>query len=289
MTTEKQTHANRQNALKSTGPKTPEGKLMAKGNAVKHGILSPAVVIRRGDGQERAEVYQCLHQGLRDNFQPQGIMEEVLVEQIAVTLWRKRRVLRFEAGCIRKQLDDYRESVAQEDELPSIHLKKPASAVQQLEKAKQRLVEHQTDKEILGMGRDILSEEAVKNWADSYFRIAEERGLDSIGSDPHDVRDYLEKQGLTEGQIRQEFVRIAEEGIQEVQEEIKELEAEASLELERVALLGAIPASGLDLDKIIRYEASLDRQLYKAINHLERLQRSRKGESLPLPVVLDES
>lgn len=287
MTTQKQIHANRQNALKSTGPKTPEGKSAAQGNAVKHGILSPAVVIRRGDGQERAEVYQRLHQGLWADFQPQGMMEEVLVEQIAVTLWRKHRVLRFEAGCIRKQLDAYRESAAQEDEL-SVHLKKPLSALQQLEKAKQRLVEHQTDKEILGMGRDILSEEAVKNWAENYFRLAEERGLDSIGPDPHDVRDYLEKQGLTEAQIRQEFVRIAEENIQEAQEEIKELEVLAGLELERVALLGAIPASGLDLDKIIRYEASLDRQLYKAINHLERLQRSRKGESLPPPVVLEE-
>ena len=61
------------------------------------------------------------------------------------------------------------------------------------------------------------------------------------------------------------------------------------MELERLALLGSVPAFGPDLDKIIRYEAALDRQLYKAINQLERLQRRRKGEDLPAPIVLDET
>jgi hypothetical protein len=61
------------------------------------------------------------------------------------------------------------------------------------------------------------------------------------------------------------------------------------LELEREALLASLPEHGWQLDKIIRYEASLDRQLYKAINQLERLQRRRKGEDLPAPVVLDET
>jgi len=37
-------------------------------------------------------------------------------------------------------------------------------------------------------------------------------------------------------------------------------------------------------DKLIRYESHLDRQLYRAMDQLERLQRQRRGESVPPPV-----
>ena len=40
MTSEKKAEANRRNALKSTGPKTPEGKDAVRLNALKHGLLS---------------------------------------------------------------------------------------------------------------------------------------------------------------------------------------------------------------------------------------------------------
>jgi hypothetical protein len=48
MTSKKQNQANRQNALKSTGPKTPEGKASARLNATKHGLLSQKVRVAEG-------------------------------------------------------------------------------------------------------------------------------------------------------------------------------------------------------------------------------------------------
>jgi hypothetical protein len=39
-----------------------------------------------------------------------------------------------------------------------------------------------------------------------------------------------------------------------------------------------------DLDRILRYEATIQRQLVFAINELERLQRARQGETLPAPI-----
>lgn len=38
------------------------------------------------------------------------------------------------------------------------------------------------------------------------------------------------------------------------------------------------------LDKILRYEAAIDRQLGRALDRLERLQRRRQGEVIPPPV-----
>jgi hypothetical protein len=37
-------------------------------------------------------------------------------------------------------------------------------------------------------------------------------------------------------------------------------------------------------DKILRYETHLDRQLDRAMNQLERLQRQRRGENVPPPL-----
>jgi hypothetical protein len=37
-------------------------------------------------------------------------------------------------------------------------------------------------------------------------------------------------------------------------------------------------------DKLLRYESHLDKQLYRAIDELERLQRQRRGENVPPPL-----
>ena len=37
-------------------------------------------------------------------------------------------------------------------------------------------------------------------------------------------------------------------------------------------------------DKLLRYEAHLDRQLYRAMDQLERFQRQRRGENVPPPI-----
>ncbi len=288
MTSQKQLEANQRNAQKSTGPKTEEGKEIAKLNAVKHGILSDAVLITKGDGQERKEAYLTFYNGLQDYFQPQGTMEDALVEQIVVTLWRKRRVLRFELGCLRKQLDDCRKTAEESDEDEGEYTSHiPKTVCQRLAAAKKQLAHHQQEKQYLKEDYDILSDKEVGNWADSYFKVAERKGYEA--EEPEQVRDWLKEQGLSEDQIRQELTQVEEAAIAEAQAEIKALEPQAAVEVERAVLLASLPEQSWQLDKIIRYEASLDRQLYKAINQLERLQRRRKGENLPAPVVLDET
>ncbi len=53
-----------------------------------------------------------------------------------------------------------------------------------------------------------------------------------------------------------------------------------------VRLSAAVLPSAETLDKILRYETALERQFYRALNQLERLQRMRHGETMPPPFVL---
>jgi hypothetical protein len=43
------------------------------------------------------------------------------------------------------------------------------------------------------------------------------------------------------------------------------------------------------VEKLLRYEARLERQMYRAMHELERLQRLRRGEVVPPPVVIQAS
>ena len=94
MTSEKKAEANRRNALKSTGPKTPEGKAAVRLNALKHGLLSQETLLPGEDEEALRE----LGERLRDELQPVGELENLLVDRIVAAYWRLRRLGRVEAG-----------------------------------------------------------------------------------------------------------------------------------------------------------------------------------------------
>ena len=94
MTSEKKAEANRRNALMSTGPRTQEGKDAVRLNAVKHGLLSQEILLPGEDGEALAE----LDERLRDELQPAGVVENLLVDRIVFAYWRLRRLGRVEAG-----------------------------------------------------------------------------------------------------------------------------------------------------------------------------------------------
>lgn len=71
VTSDKQTRANRRNALKSTGPTTPEGKGAASQNALTHGLLSKEVLLPEEDGAALAQ----LSGRLRGELRPVGELE----------------------------------------------------------------------------------------------------------------------------------------------------------------------------------------------------------------------
>lgn len=100
-TSPKQIAANRRNAMRSTGPRTAEGKLASKFNATKHGLRASEIVI---PGQEDPAEFEAFLQELRDDWMPQGRTEIFLVTEIAIAHWRLRRAHRAELGEIRKRI-----------------------------------------------------------------------------------------------------------------------------------------------------------------------------------------
>ena len=94
MTSDKQLQANRKNALKSTGPKTPEGKAAVRQNALKHGLLSQDILL---PGEDKA-AFEELNETLRAELEPVGELENQLVDRIVATFWRLRRLERVEVG-----------------------------------------------------------------------------------------------------------------------------------------------------------------------------------------------
>jgi hypothetical protein len=63
--TDAQIQANRQNALRSTGPKTPEGKEQSRQNALKHGLTGDGVVIAVEDAEEVERRFAAFRKELR--------------------------------------------------------------------------------------------------------------------------------------------------------------------------------------------------------------------------------
>jgi hypothetical protein len=94
MTSEKQIRANRRNALKSTGPKTPEGKATVRLNARTHGLRSQEILLPGED----EDALKGLNENLRAELQPVGELENLLVDGIVAAHWRLRRLRRVEAG-----------------------------------------------------------------------------------------------------------------------------------------------------------------------------------------------
>ena len=104
MPTRAQIRANRNNAKKSTGPRTEEGKARAAKNSLKHGLLARDTVL---PGEDPAEFDSQLS-ALEADIQPANSLEFELVRQIADAQWRMRRLTRLETGFLAAAVADQR-------------------------------------------------------------------------------------------------------------------------------------------------------------------------------------
>ena len=94
MTSERRKAANQANARRSTGPKTPEGKVAVRLNALRHGLLARDVVLPGED----ADAFEDLWNQVRAALSPVGPIEELLAERVLNAMWRLRRLARAETA-----------------------------------------------------------------------------------------------------------------------------------------------------------------------------------------------
>src|ERR671915_2187566 len=79
------------------GPKTEEGKEVARWNSTRHGIRSPAPVV---PGVEKPEDWEEYRDGMLEDLAPLGNLELALAERVVLLSWRLHRVTRYETGAI---------------------------------------------------------------------------------------------------------------------------------------------------------------------------------------------
>jgi hypothetical protein len=85
---EKQQQANQQNARKSTGPTTPEGKNAVRFNALTYGLRTRETILAR----ENAKEYSDLWDELDADWQPQTRTERCYLETMVTSQWLLKRV-----------------------------------------------------------------------------------------------------------------------------------------------------------------------------------------------------
>jgi hypothetical protein len=87
---------NRANAEHSTGPRTDAGKQRSSLNALRHGLTGHVIVLPSEDHA----AYQAHTSRFFDDLQPQGALEQQLVQSIADTSWRLNRVAALETNLL---------------------------------------------------------------------------------------------------------------------------------------------------------------------------------------------
>ncbi|MBV9760714.1 MAG: hypothetical protein JO340_09125 [Acidobacteriaceae bacterium] len=96
MGTPAQVAANQANSLKSTGPKSPDGKARSSRNSFKHGLYSKQLVLPHEDPGE----LDRLRASLRAEHSPINTTEDILVNELAENFWRLRRMREREAAAM---------------------------------------------------------------------------------------------------------------------------------------------------------------------------------------------
>lgn len=266
---ERKLKANRENAQKSTGPKTVRGKALSRRNAITHGLFVSATTDFEAL-RENPQEYADLLNGLRDQYQPIGRAEEVEVERIALCYWRLKRAWRHEnAVNLARRRDLGNKELAEQREYCEERSKEEEEVILQLQNAK---------KEIEDTGE--ISQELKQR----IFSLMP--GVEGLWfALEKDAQEHMESRGVSRKfkklspQMRSGVLAMFTTTIA-----ISFFEQLGKLRWTNVVetAIGqhAIPDREA-LDRLLRYETTIDRHLTRALDRLERLQRQRLGNALP--------
>jgi hypothetical protein len=217
---------------------------------------------------EEPEEYERLLVGFREQFRPSGCGEELEVERITQSWWRLKRAYRYENAMNKvAQLDIAKRQLMEYER----HLK----ALEEKEKSFVQLLESSRD-EILSAGQIpaelntkllALVPEYQDLWLDSERpaeRVMDQGVLSNTGAKPH----KQENASIRALPTPDGFI----EGVQMVAEERRAF-------LTEIAVAQHVIPNSDAINNILRYETSIERSLNRALERLERMQRTRQGKN----------
>jgi hypothetical protein len=249
--------ANRKNSKHSTGPRTKRGKRIARFNAVIIGLFAEHVVIPKCDGYEAEKYFHALLERVHGDFQPVGMYEEWLVLKIAECMWRLRRATRCESGSVRESAiwGDLRD----DDEL----IPELATDICALTRAEKQLRNSGTlSQESYAQVLPLVEEEILKQ---------SQSEIESKSVETHfDSRLFLSC--ITD---HKKFLDCMYNFLSRIQGDRSDARCD----------LHALPLEN-DMDKILRYEERMHRQLDWAVQRLLESQERRKTTQPPGPLPL---
>jgi len=263
---------------------------------MKSGIFAKNALL---EGESRAE-YGSLLNGLREDLQPRGTLEAALVENLAVLLWRKRRLLRAETAEILsatefKTLDSVLAQVREAWD----YSRAGETSGGMLRHNSNPFVIHEAIKELTRF-RDRLEESGFPKGSTPWV-LRKLYGLDHDGKVPMGIMHaYLTRQICATDipevtKIPDAPDKLKNEMVAMFDEEINRLK---SLELSLLdvdkqrgkyqTIAALVPPQDV-LERLVRYEAHLTRESERTLNQLERLQRIRLGQPVPPSMRLEIS
>ena len=262
MTTEAQIKANQENAKKSTGPTSIEGKQRSSMNAITHGIFANIPTL---PGEDESFM-QNLRENILNTYQPQDAMERCLVDRIYIAMVRQVRLCEAEAAKLRISMR------------PEI-----------LAKSLSQILSHSTNRRFKA---DDLSDDMEFNYQ-YYLTVIEELR-------PYPLIDNLPSLGLIERAMPKTFALLKNkardyqmswekfrEDLNQIMKALREIKKEANNHVASTqdihvahGLLGdmkiihRIP-QGADIALMSKYQVQLDNDLYRAMNALQKYRDSK--------------
>lgn len=291
----------------ATGPRTVAGKQRSSMNAVKDALFSQHIILEGED----SDSFERLHLNLREDHLPKGRTEDLLVEELAVTMWRKRRLFAAETAMIARSPGFVGFVSKPNPDLPHQSALQGApkdgseyvSAKLHLLLVAMEVLKNQL-KEIETRGFDPVrvckALSAVYDYSEFYFQgtLWDLLGI-SVGATLSScVSNFL---GLNfprklivlakTVQDSGECTEIMKNGIINLIDSelarVFDLYTEVSSKEVVYTSLASLVPSEPDLDRIIRAESHLDRKQDRILNRLEQLKRARQGHHSPPTIRVD--
>ncbi len=293
---EAQISANRRNSLRSTGPRTPEGKAASRANALKHGMTGEGIALPIEDAFEVGRRFAALQEELA----PRTEMGRILVGRVATLSVRMERCVLQESAALSEKVghagaefDDKR--LADVEHLLAWIGSEPATFARRL-----RTTPEGIDRmaRVLGDLKEALFDPYIDRWdwvhCERTHSIMGVRRLDVPFSRLKSLTDAL-ADGDFKGLRRDEVAGADPEAIRaRARREIAEI---IDAELGRLAALRetldveAIERNRADAarralfdpsrEAILarRYEASAERGMYRALRELKEVEAAGPGPS----------